>query len=125
MKHKLKRRRRSGFALKELLAALVIGALLVCVAVVELAEARNRAHGICCNCNLKQIGLGFRTWALDHHDAYPMGLSTNSGGTREYLTMGQTYLHFQLLSNELATPAPLICPRDNRRPATNFLTGFT
>jgi hypothetical protein len=125
MKPKLQFQLTLAFALKELIATIAIGALLVCVVVVELAEARDRAHRICCNCNLKQIGLGFRTWALDHHDIYPMGLSTNSGGTREYLTMGRTYLHFQLLSNELATPLVLICPRDTRCPATNFLTGFT
>ena len=34
-----------------------------------------------CANNLKEIGIAFKTWALDHNDQFPFNVSTNSGGT--------------------------------------------
>ncbi len=36
-------------------------------------------HINCVN-NLKQIGIAFRTWALDNADKYPCNVGTNAGG---------------------------------------------
>jgi hypothetical protein len=73
------------------------------------------------------IGLGLRTWAMDHHDQFPFNVSTNEGGTRELCVRGSdgfdrsAWLHFQVASNELADPAFLVCPEDRKhKPARDF-----
>jgi len=100
-----------------LLAALF---LLGCLGWQELQKASNRSKAICCNCNLKQIGLAFRTWALDHYDTNPMDIPRESGGTRQYLASGEVFRHFLAMSNELSTPRILVCPKDCRLPVLNF-----
>lgn len=89
-----------------------------------LQAARQHAQGIgCCN-RLKAIGISFRTWALDNGNLYPMAVSTNSGGSQEYLMTGDVFRHFQALSNELSGPTILTCPRDTRKPATTYDQSF-
>ena len=80
-----------------------------------------------CICQLKQIGLAFRMWAVDNSDRYPFNVSTNSGGTMELCARGGdgfdagATFHFQVMSNELSTPKILVCPADSsRQPAVDF-----
>ena len=49
-----------------------------------------------------------------------MAIPRAKGGTREYLDTSETFRHFQILSNELASPKVLSCPADVRIPAQNF-----
>jgi hypothetical protein len=86
-----------------------------------------KAQHITCVNNLKQIGLAFRLWEGDHGDQYPFNVSTNAGGTLEFCVVGKdgfdrnTFLHFQVMSNELSTPKLLICPQDrSKKAATNW-----
>lgn len=72
-----------------------------------------------------QIGMGFRVWGGDHTNLYPMSISTNFGGTREHVASGETFRHFQVLSNELVTPYILICPSDLRPRAKDFGSTFS
>ena len=109
-----------AFSRNDLLVIIVVAGILGFLLVGGLNRARLRAHRICCNCNLKQVGLAFRQWALDHGEIYPMGLSTNDGGTLEYLATGEIFRHFQVMSNELNTPLVLVCPTDSRRPVRSF-----
>jgi Domain of unknown function (DUF4190)/GYF domain 2 len=101
---------------------LIPGAMLL----PALQQAKTRAQRINCVNNMKQIGLAFRTWALDHGDQYPFNVSTNAGGTLELCALGadgfdaNAALHFMVLSNELATPLTLVCPGDNKQPAIDF-----
>jgi hypothetical protein len=75
---------------------------------------------------MKQIGLAFRTWELDHNDKFPMQVSVTNGGTLELSAEGPTCVHFQVISNELSTPKLLKCPADKTRVwATNFTTDFS
>ncbi|TAL02565.1 MAG: type II secretion system protein [Verrucomicrobia bacterium] len=117
-----------GFTLIELISVIVIGAFLVLVILLLPAMARGRARGSRINCvnNVKQVALGFRQWALDNNDKFPMQVSTNSGGTMELLSKGAVYPHFQVMSNELNTPKILLCPEDSKRNyATRFWTNFS
>jgi prepilin-type processing-associated H-X9-DG protein len=54
-----------------------------------------------------------------------MQVSTNQGGTMEFVGTGEIFRHFQVMSNELSTPKILFCPNDaKRRCATNFENDF-
>jgi hypothetical protein len=86
-----------------------------------------RPQPITCANNLKQIGLAFKTWAIDHDGQLPFQRSTNDGGTMELCARGSdgfdtnAPLHFQVMSNELSTPLILLCPKDrSRKPAPDF-----
>src|SRR5712664_2441636 len=115
----------SGFTLIELL--LVVGAVLVLAGLILSALAGSHVCGVRISCltNLKQIGLSFRTWSLDHDDKYPAQVSVTNGGTMELVESGQAWVHFLVMSNELSTPKLLICteePDETRRPANTFAT---
>jgi prepilin-type N-terminal cleavage/methylation domain-containing protein/prepilin-type processing-associated H-X9-DG protein len=93
--------------------------VMVCLGIIAalLLPAMHRAP--CCrlNCtnNLKQIGVGFRTWALDNGDKYPPQVSITNGGTMELVGSGIVWPHFSVMSNELSTPKILVCPEDAAR----------
>jgi hypothetical protein len=92
-----------------------------------LSRAKDRAQRINCVNNLMQVGIAFRTWALDHNDQYPFNVSTNAGGTLEFSARGADGYDanplpvFLVMSNELATPRILACPADlTKRPAPDW-----
>jgi hypothetical protein len=94
----------------------------------ELGDARTRAWSIICVNNLKQIGVAFRMWALDHEDKFPFNVALANGGTLELCSRGEDGLeknpapHFMVMSNELSSTRILTCPVDaTRTPAIDFL----
>ena len=117
-------RLRSSFAFTviELLVVAVIVLVLGALLLPSIARARQRAYRISCTSNLKQIGLGFKTWAIDNYDLFPAQRLTNSAGQLHPALFTNTALHFLAMSNELAIPKVLVCPADVRRPATTFQT---
>ncbi len=70
----------AGFVLGYVGLALSL-VLLPAMLLPALSQAKGRAQSISCANNLKQIGVAFKTWALDHNDQFPFNVSTNSGGT--------------------------------------------
>lgn len=91
-----------------------------------LAKAKGRAQMINCSNNLKQIGLAFKTWEIDHNDQFPFNVKTNAGGTLELSLRGDDgfdknpLVHFLVMSNELTTPRILVCPADTKQPALGW-----
>ena len=109
----------------------IVGVLLIVLGLVLLGYLPTRPRGVpshvSCRNNLSQIGLSFRTWAIDNDGRFPFNVSTNTGGTMEFCARGSdgfdtnAALHFQVMSNELSTPLLLVCPNDRlRKPAPGF-----
>src|SRR4029077_1477289 len=97
--------------LVELFISVAVIAVLVAI-LLPAITSRLRRYGplISCINNLKQVGLAFRTWTLDHNDKLPISVSVTNGGIMELPSTELVYLHFQVLSNELSTPKILVCP---------------
>jgi hypothetical protein len=97
--------------------------LLPALLLPSLANAKKRAQSINCVNNLKQVGLAFRIWSLDHEDQFPFNVSTNAGGTLELCQADaegydrNAVFHFMTLSNELSVPKILVCPADKSKSA--------
>lgn len=119
-------RKPKAFTLIGLLAVIAVIVLLACIVILSLAQHRRAAKVGACRDNLKQIGVAFRTWALDCGDAYPSRVTISNGGAKEQLEMGQVFFNFLVMSNEIGTPKILVCPEDAGRVAVaNFNPGFS
>lgn len=111
---------REAFSLVELVVLVACLALLSALILPAFARRAARSGKMTCVNNLKQIGLSFRTWALDNGDKYPMEVAMTNGGTRDLIN-GPAFVHFLVMSNELSTPKVLVCPEDSEKSnATTF-----
>ena len=120
--------RAGAFSLVELLCVMAIIAILAALILPALDQGKSRVKRIECENNLHQQGIAFQMFMHDHNDKFPMAVPIDAGGSKEFVQNGYamggefyfSYRHFQVLSNELSSPAILICPADTRLPATNF-----
>ena len=115
-----------AFTLLDLLIVVAVCLALAAMVFPALARARVRSHRMSCTCSLKQVGIAFRTWSLDHQDAIPSQVATTNGGAMLPNGSALARMVFLVLSNELSTPLVLVCPDDQGRlAARNFDSGFS
>ena len=87
-----------------------------------LQHARGKAERITCQNNLKIVGLGFRTWAVDHDQKFPFEVSQSAGGTLESCQRdasgvdANVLIHFLVVSNELMSAKYVLCPTVTKPP---------
>jgi len=114
-----------AFTLVELLVVVGFVALVAALLLPGMARQKQRARRIHCTNNLKQLGLSFRTWAIEHDGQYPARASTNQEAASGPVTSNAAFRYFQVMSNELGAPRLLVCPADTRVPAKDFGPGFS
>ena len=117
----------SAFTLIELLCVIAIIAILAALLLPALGQARLKAQRIKCVSQLRQTGVAFTLFAHDHSSRFPMEVSTNAGGSLEFVqpsnlasALDGSFRHFLALSNEIVTPNVLVCPTDTRQSAPSF-----
>jgi len=103
----------AAFTLIELLVVIAIIAILAALLLPSLARAKEHANCAKCISNLKQINLGFKTFASDHDGVYPWRLSPQEGGTYG-ATAGVGWRNYLTTSNEFSSPKILVCPSDHK-----------
>jgi prepilin-type N-terminal cleavage/methylation domain-containing protein len=108
-----------SFTLIELLTVIGIISILAAMLLPTLSRAKEKARRIACVSNQRQIGLGLRMWADDNRFRYPWQVSTAEGGSHGSRV---TWVHFNVIRQELGTPKLLRCPSDNRAVALDFST---
>ena len=105
-----------AFTLVELLVVTAIVALLSALSLSAVTGARPKAQRLTCINNLKQVGLSFRTFAIDHSGLTPQTLAGSDIGLRTLGSNQQTSRGvskmFLCMSNELSTPKILFCPAE-------------
>lgn len=112
-----------GFTIVEGLVCVAVLAVLALLLLPARGGSGRKSSRITCVNHLKQVGLAFRMWSNDHGEKFPWDVSSRNGddGTKEFVTTGDAWRHFQAISNELNTPKVLACPNDRARTrVTNF-----
>jgi prepilin-type N-terminal cleavage/methylation domain-containing protein len=120
MKHNMPKTRKA-FTLIELLVVIAIIAILAALLLPALAKAKERSRRAACANNLKQVGLSFKTFALDNDGKYPCAVAVADGGMSP-IEKVEAWKHYYAMSNELENPKILQCPSDvrNTLPAGDF-----
>jgi hypothetical protein len=116
-----------GFTRVDLLvtvAVVLVIAALVAMGGFFVGKTRQQSGRVNCTGNMKACQLAFMVWAGDNNGRFPMEVSTNLGGTLEFISERDAAKHFQVMSNELSTGRVLICPADTRIGTTNFTSDF-
>ena len=82
---------RRAFTLIELLVVIAIIAILAALLLPALSSAKSRGQRIKCTSQMKQLGLGFDLFVMDHNDQYPPAAYRT--GDYQYQLSWDDYIH--------------------------------
>jgi prepilin-type N-terminal cleavage/methylation domain-containing protein len=110
----VRRTRRAGFTLVELLVVIGIIAVLISILLPSLAAARESANRIKCLSNLRQIGTAFLMYTADNKGYFPASArgSTVTGFAANY----EDWVYWQQ-PNSPGQPTSFFWPATGTRPA--------
>jgi prepilin-type N-terminal cleavage/methylation domain-containing protein len=112
-------RRRVGFTLIELLVVIAIIAILAAILFPVFAQAREKARGISCLSNLKQLGTALRMYVQDYDERMfasgqlPTMPATAADGTNIVRMVGGGTSYF--MQPYIKNQQIFICPSDDRQ----------
>ena len=94
--HSINRTRPRGFTLIELLVVIAIIAILATMLLPALGRSKQKALGVCCMNNHRQLVLGWRLYADDNKDRIPYASANNNNAWKDTPVFGH-YLSWMLL----------------------------
>jgi len=108
----MKRRRRRGFSLIELLVVIAVLGALMAMLFPALSGARSQAKRAMCSANLKQIGVGMRSYLSENRDRFPHASFLPS--VSPFPVSGETAIRIAdvLLPSVGGEPRVFHCPND-------------
>ena len=119
----MRRSKRAGFSLVELLVVIGIIAVLIAILLPTLARAQEASRRVTCLSNLRQVYTAFHFYAQDNHDEVPLGYRTAGApgtGLKQFNSMvwsstTKQYVIFGLLyrGGYMKTPRVFFCPSEN------------
>jgi type II secretory pathway pseudopilin PulG len=114
-----------AFTRVELIVVFGVIALMAAFVLAGIPRMKQKARRIQCTDNLKQLGLAYRTWAIDNATESSPQVTKNRQGAHGPLSSMEAFRNFQAISNIVGSPKVLVCPADTRVPAADFGLGFS
>jgi competence protein ComGC len=104
----------TAFTRVELLAVVAALLFVISLAVPLIGHTRADVDRAGCASNLRALGHAAHLWGNDHNDLFPWITFVDEGGTkpRNFGKTAAAWVEFSTLSNHLASPRALACPRD-------------